>query len=428
MSAAGTLSGEPESAASLMPLSWDLILRFTLGGGQRRFTRFVALASLLGMMLGVAALITVLSVMNGFAGELHQRLLTVTPDMVLEPANPSEGELSELLAAATEQSTVIAAAPFYQGTALLRHAEQSRGVQVVGAPKSGLRDVIDLDSHITFGELQTLEQVPFSVILGADLARLLRVRPGDNVDILLPRLTVSPMGVFPKSRSLRVVGTFAVGAPPDAQVAYVAEATARKLLGPAGTRGIQLRLSDRELVSQVSAAIRPRVGESATIRDWRSSQGSLFAAIRMEKITVGILLTSVILVAAFNLVSTLTMSVTEKRGDIAILQVLGLPAQQLLMLFLGHGLLLALMGISLGAVAGVALAITISDLSLWVEQAFGLVLFDPAVYYIGGLPSTLLWGDVVAVVAVAFVLSLLASVYPAWRAAQVPPAEALNYV
>ena len=225
-----------------------------------------------------------------------------------------------------------------------------------------------------------------------------------------------------------MVGTFAVGAPPDAQVAYVAEATARKLLGPAGTRGIQLRLNDQDLVSQVIAAIRPRVEASTTIRDWRSSQGSLFAAIKMEKITVGILLTSVILVAAFNLISTLTMSVTEKRGDIAILQVLGLPAKKLLMLFLGHGLLLALLGISLGAFAGVALATTISDLTLWVEQAFGLALFDPAVYYIGGLPSTLLWGDVAAVVAVAFVLSLLASVYPAWRAAQVPPAEVLNYV
>ena len=411
-----------------MPLSWDLILRFTLGSGQRHFTRFVALASLLGMMLGVAALITVLSVMNGFGGELHQRLLTVTPDMVLKSANPSEAALSELLTAATEQSAVVAATPFHQGTALLRHAGQSRGVQVVGAPESGLRDVIDLESHITFGDLQALESEPFSVILGADLARLLRVRPGDDVDILLPRLTVSPMGVFPKSRSLRVVGTFAVGAPPDARVAYVAEATARKLLGPAGTQGIQLRLSDRELVSQVTVAIRPRVEASTQIRDWRGSQGSLFAAIKMEKITVGILLTSVILVAAFNLISTLTMSVTEKRGDIAILQVLGLPATKLLMLFLGHGLLLALLGISLGAIAGVALATTISDLSLWVEQAFGLVLFDPAVYYIGGLPSTLLWGDVAAVVAVAFVLSLLASVYPAWRAAQVPPAEVLNYV
>ena len=411
-----------------MPLSWDLIIRFTLGGGQRRFTRFVALASLLGMLLGVAALITVLSVMNGFGGELHQRLLTVTPDMVLEPANPSEVALGDLLTAATEQPAVVAATPFHQGTALLRHAGHSRGVQIVGAPQSGLRDVIDLDSHITFGDLQALELEPFSVILGADLARLLRVRPGDNVDILLPRLTVSPMGVFPKSRSLRVVGTFAVGAPPDAQVAYVAEATARKLLGSAGTQGIQLRLSDRELVPQVSAAIRPLIGESTKLSDWRSSQGSLFAAIKMEKITVGILLTSVILVAAFNLIATLTMSVTEKRGDIAILQVLGLPAKKLLMLFLGHGLLLALLGISLGAVAGVALATTISDLSLWVEQAFGLVLFDPAVYYIGGLPSTLLWGDVLAVVTVAFVLSLLASVYPAWRAAQVPPAEVLNYV
>ncbi|RCL48199.1 MAG: lipoprotein-releasing system transmembrane subunit, LolC/LolE family [Halieaceae bacterium] len=411
-----------------MPLSWDLIIRFTLGGGQRRFTRFVALASLLGMLLGVAALITVLSVMNGFGGELHQRLLTVTPDMVLEPANPSEAALGDLLTAATEQPAVVAAAPFHQGTALLRHAGESRGAKIVGAPQSGLRDVLDLDSHITFGDLQALELEPFSVILGADLARLLRVRPGDNVDILLPRLTVSPMGVFPKSRSLRVVGTFAVGAPPDAQVAYVAEATARKLLGPAGTQGVQLRLSDRELVPQVSAAIRPLVGESTKIRDWRSSQGTLFAAIKMEKITVGILLTSVILVAAFNLIATLTMSVTEKRGDIAILQVLGLPAKKLLMLFLGHGLLLALLGISLGAVAGVALATTISDLSLWVEQAFGLVLFDPAVYYIGGLPSTLMWGDVFAVVTVAFVLSLLASVYPAWRAAKVPPAEVLNYV
>ena len=411
-----------------MPLSWDLILRFTLGGGQRRFTRFVALASLLGMMLGVAALITVLSVMNGFGVELYKRLLTVTPDMVLEPATLSEAALDELLTAATEQSAVVAATPVHQGTALLRHAGQSRGVQVVGAPESGLRDVIDLESHITFGDLQALEREPFSIILGVDLARLLRVRPGDQVDILLPRLTVSPMGVFPKSRSLRVVGTFAVGAPPDAHVAYVAEVTARKLLGPAGTQGIQLRLSDRELVPLVSAAIRPRVDASTQIRDWRSSQGSLFAAIKMEKVTVGILLTSVILVAAFNLISTLTMSVTEKRGDIAILQVLGLPAKKLLMLFLGHGLLLALLGIFLGAVAGVALATTISDLSLWVEQAFGLVLFDPAVYYIGGLPSLLLWGDVLAVVAVAFVLSLLASVYPAWRAAKVPPAEVLNYV
>lgn len=411
-----------------MPLSWDLILRFTLGGGQRRFTRFVALASLLGMMLGVAALITVLSVMNGFGGELRERLLTVTPDIILEPTDPTDEALNELLAASAAHSAVVAATPFHQGTVLLRRGDQGRGVELVGAPEAGLRDVIDLSSHLTSGDLRALQSEPFSIILGADLARLLRVRPGDTVDALLPRLTVSPLGVFPKSRKLTVAGTFAVGAPPDAQVAYVGYETARKLLGSAGVEAVQLRLSDRDLVPQVSAALRAMTPDSTSIRDWRSSQGSLFAAIKMEKITVGLLLISVILVAAFNLISMLTMSVTEKRGDIAILQVLGLPAWKLLMLFLGHGLLLALLGISFGAVGGIVLATHISDLSLWAEQTFGLVLFDPAVYYIGGLPSRLQWQDVIAVVSIAFLLSLLASVYPAWRASKVPPAEALNYV
>jgi lipoprotein-releasing system permease protein len=411
-----------------MPLSWDLILRFTLGGGQRRFTRFVALASLLGMLLGVAALITVLSVMNGFGGELRERLLTVTPDIILEPASPTDESLNELLLASATQPAVRAATPFHQGTVLLRHGDQGRGVQLMGAPEAGLREVIDLDAHVTSGDLPTLDLEPFTVILGADLARLLRVRSGDTVDALLPRLTVSPLGVFPKSKALKVVGTFAVGAPPDAQVAYVGYETAQKLLGPAGLQGVQLRLNDRESVPEVTAALRTVTPQSTSIKDWRSSQGSLFAAIKMEKITVGLLLTSVILVAAFNLISMLTMSVTEKRGDIAILQVLGLPSRKLLMLFLGHGLLLALLGISLGAVAGVLLATHISDLSLWAEQAFGLVLFDPAVYYIGGLPSRLQWQDVIAVVSIAFLLSLLASVYPAWRASKVPPAEALNYV
>lgn len=411
-----------------MPLSWELIFRFSLGGGQRRFTRFVALASLFGMMIGVAALITVLSVMNGFAGELHERLLAVTPDITLEPAEPTADVLSALAVLSAAQAEVRAVTPYHRGTALLRYGDQSRGIKLVGAPESGLREVIDLASHVTYGDLGALTEEPFSVILGADLARLLRVRPGDEVEILLPRLTVSPLGVFPRSRLLTVVGVFAVGAPPDALEAYVSSETAQKLLGQAGQQGVQLRLWDRDQAPELSATLRAMTSAAVTVRNWQSSQGSLFAAIKMEKITVGVLLASVILVAAFNLISTLTMSVTEKRGDIAILQVLGLPARRLLMLFLGQGLVLALLGISLGALLGVTLATSISDVSLWIERVFGLVLFDPAVYYIGGLPSQLLWRDVVAVVVVALTLSLLASVYPAWRASQIPPAEALNYV
>ena len=411
-----------------MSLSWELVLRFSFGRGQRRFTRFVALASLLGMMLGVAALITVLSVMNGFSGELHKRLLSVTPDMVVVPADTRPAALEEWVGRAKMLPDVVAATSFANGTALLRSGNRSRGVEVAGVSASGLRDVIDLPLHMIEGDVEMLEAVPFSVVLGADLARLLRVQVGDNVDMLLPRLTVSPMGVFPRIRSVRVAGIFAVGAPPDARVVYTSESTARKLFGSAGERGVQLRLADRNLSSLVREDLSAMTPDTPRIEDWRSSQGSLFSAIKMEKITVGVLLTSVILVAAFNLVSTLTMSVTEKRSDIAILQVLGLTTRHLLAIFLGHGLVLAIIGIAAGALMGVGLAVSVSDLSLWVERVSGAVLFDPAVYYIGGLPSVLMWSDVAAVVLVALLLSVAASVYPAWRASRIPPAEALNYV
>lgn len=411
-----------------MPLLLDIIIRFSLGSGQRRFTRFVAMASLIGMMLGVAALIMVLSVMNGFSGELHQRLLSVTPDVVLEPSTPTEDGLSELARRAAERPSVLAATPFQRATTLLQAGGRTRGATLIGAPTEGLSSVVNLGVHLVSGELDALASQPFSVILGTDLARLLRVAPGDEVEVFLPRLTVSPLGVYPKTRQLTVVGLFSVGAGPDAREAYVSYETARRLLGKSGRRGVQIKLTDRGLAMTDRATFQSLDSAPMILSDWTTSQGSLFAAIKMEKITVGILLTSVILVAAFNLISTLTMSVTEKRGDIAILQVIGLSTRQLLLLFLGHGLLLSVVGIALGAALGIGLAVFISDLSLWFEQAVGIVLFDPAVYYIGGLPSILLWHDVAAVIVTALTLSAVAAVYPAWRASRIPAAEVLNYV
>jgi lipoprotein-releasing system permease protein len=411
-----------------MPLLLDIIIRFSLGSGQRRFTRFVAMASLIGMMLGVAALIMVLSVMNGFSGELHQRLLSVTPDLVLEPSMPTEDGLSELARRAAERPSVLAATPFQRATTLLQAGGRTRGATLIGAPTEGLSSVVNLGVHLVSGELDALASQPFSVILGTDLARLLRVAPGDEVEVFLPRLTVSPLGVYPKTRKLTVVGLFSVGAGPDAREAYVSYETARRLLGKSSRRGVQIKLTDRDLAMTDRATFQSLDSAPMILSDWTTSQGSLFAAIKMEKITVGILLTSVILVAAFNLISTLTMSVTEKRGDIAILQVIGLSTRQLLLLFLGHGLLLSVVGIALGAALGIGLAVFISDLSLWFEQAMGIVLFDPAVYYIGGLPSILLWHDVAAVIVTALTLSAVAAVYPAWRASRIPAAEVLNYV
>jgi len=408
-------------------LLWELTLRFTLGGGQRRFTRLVALASLLGMMLGVAVLIVVLSVMNGFATELRQRLLSIAPDLVMQTGPIPYASLVTLSENVAAHPDVIAASAMQQGTVLMRSGARSRGIKLTGVPEAGLRAVTTIDGYLIAGSTESLYQNPFTVILGADMARLLGVGIDDEVEVVLPRLTMTPLGVFPASRKLRVVGLFEVGAQPDAFEGFVSFSTAQRLFAAAGQRGVQARVRDREQLEESKAYVVSLGPDSYRVTDWRNSQGSLFTAIRMEKITVGVLLTSVILVAAFNLISMLTMSVTEKRSDIAILQVQGLSPDRLLGVFLGHGLILAMAGILSGAALGVWVALSVSELSMWLEQTLGWVLFDPAVYYIAGLPSQLMWSDVLAVVVTALILSIVASVYPAWRAARVPAAEALNY-
>ncbi len=410
-----------------MHLLWELTLRFTLGGGQRRFTRLVALASLLGMMLGVAVLIVVLSVMNGFATELRQRLLSIAPDLVMQTGPIPYASLVTLSENVASHPDVIAASAMQQGTVLMRRGARSRGVKLTGVPEAGLRAVTPIDGYLIAGSTESLYQSPFTVILGADMARLLGVGIDDEVEVVLPRLTMTPLGVFPASRMLRVVGLFEVGAQPDAFEGFVSFNTAQRLFAAAGQRGVQARVRDRERLEESKAFLASLGPDAFGVTDWRHSQGSLFTAIRMEKITVGVLLTSVILVAAFNLISMLTMSVTEKRSDIAILQVQGLSPDRLLCVFLGHGLILAMAGILSGAALGVWVALSVSELTVWLEQTLGWVLFDPAVYYIAGLPSQLMWSDVLAVVVTALILSIVASVYPAWRAARVPAAEALNY-
>ena len=403
------------------------MLRFTLGSGQRRFTRVVALASLLGMMLGVAALVVVLSVMNGFASELRQRLLSIAPDLVLETGSISYSSLLALSEQAAVHPDIVAASVMQRGTVLMRRGERNRGIKLTGASESGLTHVISLNEHLVAGSVEAIFQQRFSVILGADVARLLGVGINDEVEVVLPRLTMTPLGVFPAARTLRVAGIFEVGAQPDAFEGFVSFNTAERLFADAMQRGVQARLEDREHIEEAKTFLASMSPMHDNVTDWRASQGSLFTAIKMEKMTVGVLLASVILVAAFNLISMLTMSVTEKVADIAILQVLGLSQRSVLGVFLGHGLILAMVGISLGAALGIWLALSVSELSMWIEQTLGWVLFDPAVYYIGGLPSQLIWSDVLAVMVTALLLSAAASVYPAWRASRIPAAEALNY-
>jgi len=250
---------------------------------------------------------------------------------------------------------------------LLRAWGRSRGVLMTGIDPDAHRGINELHARMVAGSDASLVETPFSVVIGATLSQLLGIQVGDSVDVTLPKVTVTPLGVFPRERALEVVGIFEVGADPDANQIYVSLDTARRLLVREGVDAIELRLTSPDAVTEVIPAVAARLPPGFRVVDWRSSQGSLFSAVRMEKITVSLLLLSVVAVAAFNIISTLTMAVTEKRGDIAVLRVMGAPAGDILRIFLGYGLLLGVIGIATGAVLGVLLALSVSDLAAAID-------------------------------------------------------------
>lgn len=402
-------------------------LRYSFSRKRNRFTSVIALVSMLGMVLGVASLITVLSVMNGFAGELRGRILSLVPHAYIEsPGGVADWQaLGEQL---REQAGVEAWSPYISDKVILASGRTLRGAVLTAIDPQREAGVSQIPQAISEGDLASLQAPGFNVVLGASLARVLGVGVGDAVEVTVPRLTVTPLGVFPRSKRLRVTGTFEVGAQPDAFQAYVGIAAGQKLLGPRdGVDGLQLRTEDLFRAPAIVARLRESLPADYRLRDWSQTQGSLFQAVKMEKILVSLLLLSVVAVAAFNIVSTLVMSVAEKRRDIAVLRTMGARAGGIMAIFVAHGLGLAAVGISVGTVVGILLAYNVSSITLFLENLLGVKLFDPAVYFISELPSQLLAGDVLMVVFASLALSLLATLYPAWRAARVAPAEVLRY-
>ena len=406
----------------------ELIFRYALGGRQRGFTRFVARASMLGMVLGVASLILVLSVMNGFSSELHRRILSLTPHLQLtqSPGGALSWEMIDAhIEGMPEVRTVV---PFVSDTLLLTYGTQQTGVRVAGYDTDSMRDLIALEDHLEAGSLEALSVTPFGIVLGSGVAARLGVRVGDRVTAILPSLSVTPAGVFTRQRELMVVAEFEVGSSIVAQQAYVSADTAKRLFPRGGIDGLHVALHDRDRAEVTASSLSNEFDGALTVSTWQESQGTLFAAIRMEKITVAILLLAVIAVAAFNIVSTLTMAVTEKAADIAVLRVMGMSKPTLLWVFLGYGLVLGGIGIAAGTGVGVLLATNISEIALVLEQLSGSRLFDPSIYYIGRLPSELQWLDVIFTSLVALLLTLAATVYPALRAASIRPIEVLQDV
>ena len=404
-----------------MPSRLELTIarRLSFSKEQRAFTRGVSIFAALGMALGVASLIVVLSVMNGLAGELTGRLLKAVPHLEVHEVSSAVDVIETL----EVDGLSISHTPYVRRQLMLRGDFSSSGAELTGVGASA-PNVFSMS--VVEGDLNIVLTQRFHVALGEVLARNLGVGVGDTIDAVLPQIAITPFGLLPRDRKLTVGAIVAVGASPDATLALTSLETASKLSRTDEADGIRVQLSDPSRAREVAELMTSASRGALTPITWAETYQSLFAAIRMEKLMVSILLSALIAVAAFSVISSLTMSVAEKRSDIASLRVLGLTPVGVRTIFLLHGLFLAVFGIGIGLALGLFLTANIEGFMRLLETLFGWTLFDPSVYYIGGLPTDLQWSDVAYIVTGALVLSLIAAVYPAHRASKISPVLALD--
>jgi lipoprotein-releasing system permease protein len=399
------------------------------GRSGNRFISFIALISMLGLALGVAALIVVLSVMNGFQKELRTRILGVVSHVQV---SSESGEISDwitTLQGAAQHPRVMAAAPYVQQQGMLTFDGQVRGVMVRGILPEAEDKVADLARHMKSGKLEDLMPGEFGIVLGSELARALRVGSGDKVTLLAPQGLVTPAAVLPRMKQFRIVGVFEVGMYEfDSGLALMHMADAQTLyrMGEA-VSGVRLKLDDLFAAQQVGRELRRFLPMDAWISDWTRSHANFFRAVEIEKRMMFLILLLIVAVAAFNIVSTLVMAVQDKRADIAILRTLGASPRSIMSIFIVQGTLIGVVGLLAGVAGGVALALNIDVVVPALERALGMQFLAKDVYYISDLPSDLHWDDVWTISSVSFVLTLLATLYPSWRASRTPPAEALRY-
>ncbi|TXI78989.1 MAG: lipoprotein-releasing ABC transporter permease subunit [Dechloromonas sp.] len=414
-----------------MALPYELLigLRYTRAKRRNHFISFISLISMLGIGLGVAALIVVLSVMNGFQKELRTRILGVASHIQITGINNELPDWPRIAAEATQHPEVRATAPFVQSQAMFSVDGGVKGALVRGILPDHEDKVADFRKTIQSGSLDDLRPGEFGIVLGADLARSLRVFTGDKITVIAPQGTVTPAGVVPRLKSFRIVGIFEVGMYEyDSGLALIHLEDAQKLYQMDDrVSGVRLKLDDLFKAPRVARELVRHINADAYISDWTKSHANFFRAVQIEKTMMFIILSLIVAVAAFNLVSTLVMAVTDKQADIAILRTLGARPGSIMAVFMIQGALVGFIGLGMGIVGGVALALNIDVVVPAIQNLFGVQFLSKEVYYISDLPSDLQWGDVWGVTLIAFVLALLATIYPSWRASRVNPAEALRY-
>lgn len=409
------------------PLSLYVGLRYTAAKRRNHFISFISLTSMLGLMLGVAVLIIVLSVMNGFDRELKQRILGMVPHAVIRGDEVLE-DWQRVDRIATEHPSVIAAAPFVQGQGMVTGGGNVRGVLLNGVLPDEEREVSIIENHMIEGELSDLRSGEFGIIVGKLMANSLRLQVGDQVTVVMPEASVTPAGVLPRLKRFTVKGIFSVGAELDGNYTLVHMDDAARLMRTGGkAQGVRLLVDDLFQAPEIAREVARDMDGRFYVSDWTRTHGNLFAAIRMEKTMIGLLLMFIVAVAAFNIVSTLVMVVTDKKADIAILRTMGATPGRIMRIFIIQGAVIGVVGTLVGMALGILGARNISAFIAWLEGALGHQFLSADVYFISYLPSQLQWPDVFIITGAGLALSLLATIYPAWRASRVDPAEALRY-
>ena len=405
-------------------------LRYTRAKRRNHFISFISMISILGIALGVTALITVTSVMNGFEKEMRIRIVGAASHATIsgydEPLQDWES-VSEL---ALENPLVVGVAPYVEGQVMLVNAGRSTGALVRGIVPSEEPKVSEItDKMITSLSVdEALVPGEYSVLLGYDLANFLGAVEGDKITVITPEASVTPMGFVPRMKRFTVSGVFQFGMYQyDRNLAVMhAKDSAKLLRMEDGFSGVRLKLEDSSTAPLVTRELRDRIGYNYYVSDWTQQNANYFQAVKMEKTMMFIILSMIVAVAAFNIVSTLVMMVQDKQGDIAILRTQGSTPGSIMSIFLVQGTLIGVLGTIAGLIGGILLATNIDIVVPFIEKFTGPVL-DPEVYYIDEMPSDLRIPDVIKIGVVSFLLSVLATLYPAWRASRTDPAEALAY-
>ncbi len=410
------------------PLSVFIGSRYTRAKRRNHFISFISLTSLIGLALGVLAMIMVLSVMNGFQREMSSRIL----GMVSHATVIGDQPLDDWRAVASRLSAhpqIVGSAPVTQLEGMLSFKGNMQPIQISGIDPQAEADVSIVGDRLVGGSLEALKPGEFGVIIGLMTARRFGLKLGDKLTLIVPEVSSSPGGVTPRMQRLNVVGVFKVGADLDGSLGMIHRADAAQIhrWAPQQVQGVRLKLSDLYRAPEVAAQVAEMLGDGYRVEDWSYTQGSLFSAMKMEKTMIGLLLMLIVAVAAFNIIATLIMVVADKRADIAILRTLGATPRQIMAIFMVQGSIIGFSGTVIGVILGVLGALNVSALVAWLEKVSGQHIFSSDVYFISTLPSELRLEDVALVSVAALTLSFLATLYPAWRAAQTLPAEALRY-